>query len=302
MFRPHLALILGLALVSRSAGAQELEPRLYSNSPVGTSFLIAGYAYAQGGLSVDPSLPLTDAQLKIHSGFLAYARALDLWGMSGKLDLVVPYFKLSGTALLEGQPVERRIHGLGDARLRFSVNLYGAPALSTKQFAGYKRDLVIGAGVQVSVPTGQYDASRAINLGANRWWIKPQLGFSKALGPVTLDVTADATFFTENENYFGGKHLTQAPIYAAQASASFDFGGGIWGAVGTTYYRGGRRTVDDHVSDVELGNLRAGALLALPVSRQHSIKLAVSRGFITRTGSDFLTAGIAWQVRWGGDD
>jgi hypothetical protein len=45
------------------ARAQEIEPRAFSNIPVGVNFLIAGYAYTTGGLSFDPSVPVTNAEL-----------------------------------------------------------------------------------------------------------------------------------------------------------------------------------------------------------------------------------------------
>src|SRR6185436_4661017 len=80
-----------------SARAQDLEPRAYVNTPVGLNFLIAGYAYSQGGLSTDPALPIQDAQLQIHGAVLAYARSLDVGGRSGKFDVIVPYAHLSGT-------------------------------------------------------------------------------------------------------------------------------------------------------------------------------------------------------------
>jgi hypothetical protein len=39
--------------------------------------------------------------------------------------------------------------------------------------------------------------------------------------------------------------------------------------------------------------------VALPVDRYNSIKLNVSTGISTRTGSEFSTFGVAWQYRWG---
>ncbi len=76
--------------------AQDIEPWIYSNAPIGVNFLIAGYGYAEGGLSVDTSVPLTNANLEAHSTVLAYARSLDLWGRSGKFDVVLPYAWLAG--------------------------------------------------------------------------------------------------------------------------------------------------------------------------------------------------------------
>jgi hypothetical protein len=50
----------------------------------------------------------------------------------------------------------------------------------------------------------------------------------------------------------------------------------------------------------ELGNSRLGATLALPLDRQHSIKLHASTGVSVRFGEDFSTVGVAWQYRWSG--
>ena len=150
--RPGL-LLAALALVA-PAVAQDLEPRAYSNSPVGMNFVIAGYAYSQGGVAFDPSVPLTDADITTHTAVFAYARSLDIADLSGKFDIVLPYAKLSSSALYTGELREREVAGLGDPRLRLSVNLYGAPALSVQEFASYRQDLIVGASLQVSAPAG----------------------------------------------------------------------------------------------------------------------------------------------------
>ena len=55
------------------------------------NFVIAGYSYSQGGVAFDPSVPLTDADIQVHSALFAYARSLDIAGLSGKFDIVLPY-------------------------------------------------------------------------------------------------------------------------------------------------------------------------------------------------------------------
>jgi hypothetical protein len=293
-------IIWALALTCAPARAQDLEPRAYSNAPVGLNFAIAAYAFSKGGLSTEPSVPVQDARLEIHSVVLAYARALDLWGKSGKFDIIVPYSDLAGTALVAGVPRVREVSGFGDPRLRLSINLYGAPALSLKDFAGYRHDLVIGASVQVSAPGSQYDSSKLVNLATNRWSLKPDIGFSKAFGALKADATAGVTFFSTNDDFFGGRTREQAPIYSLQAHLSYDFGGGIWAGIGATFYSGGRTTVNGVRNDDALNNSRAGAMLALPVDRHHSLKFSYSRGVTTRIGTSFDTFAVAWQYRWGG--
>jgi hypothetical protein len=235
----------------------------------------------------------------LHTGLLAYARALDFWGRSGKVDVAVPYSGLSGTALFMGEEVERDITGFHDPRLRLSVNLYGAPALSFEEFAAYKQDLIIGLSLAVTAPLGQYDDDKAVNLGTNRWSFKPELGISKALGPVTLELAAAITVFTKNDDFFG-RTREQAPLYSLQANVVYEIGWGIWGAVTATYVTGGRTTVDGRRSDDRQDNLRIGGTLALPVNRHNSVKLYGATGVSTRTGGDFDVIGVAWQYRWGG--
>jgi hypothetical protein len=299
--RSTSAVLLGAAclLAPPVALAQELEPRAYSNLPIGLNFLAVGYAYSKGGLATDPSLPVDDAHLKINTGLLAYVRSLDFWGRSGKVDIIVPYSGLSGTALVAGQPASRDVSGFGDPRLRLAVNFHGAPSLTLQEFRSYDQDLVIGSSLQVSVPLGQYDSSRAVNLGTNRWSVKPDIGFSKAFGSFTADLTAGATFFSTNHDFFGGQTVEKDPLYSIQANVSYNFSGGVWASLGSTFYSGGRTTANGVRKDDALGNSRIGLTVAVPIDRHFSIKFNASSGVSTRTGSDFDTIGVVGQYRWG---
>jgi hypothetical protein len=289
-----------LALLAGAAAAQDIEPRSYSNAPVGVSFLIAGYAYTRGGVSFDPSLPITDEKLKTSSALLAYARVLDLWGKSAKFDAIVPYTWLSGSANYRGEPVERVVDGFADPRFRLSVNLYGAPALGLKEYASYEQDLIVGVSVQVSAPWGQYDGTRLVNLGTHRWFVKPEIGVSKAVGPWTLELAGAVTFFSDNDDFYGGNRRSQEPLYSLQGHAIYAFRSGIWGSIDGTYFAGGRTTVNGSLDNNLQQNWRAGATLALPVDVRNSVKLNLSTGVSARTGNGFDLIGIAWQHRWGG--
>ena len=279
--------------------AQEMEPRSYSNTPVGLNFLIAGYAYTQGGVAFDTSLPLTNPDLTTSSAVLAYGRVLDLWGKSAKLNVIFPYTDLSGSADFAGQPVERNVSGFADPIFKLSVNLYGAPALSLKEFADYEQDLILGASLRVTAPLGQYDDTRVVNLGANRWSFKPELGISKALGPWTLEATAAVTLFTDNEDFFGGNDRSQDPLYSLEGHVIYGASSGIWGSLDATYFTGGRTTLNGERGNDLQQNWRLGGTLAFPVDRHNSIKLYASSGVSARTGNDFDLVGIAWQHRWG---
>lgn len=296
----RLAVVGGATLAGLSvAQAQSLEPRSYSNVPTGLNFLIAGYAYIDGKLAFDPSLPIVDAEFTSNSGVLAYARTLDVFGQSAKIDLILPYSEFSGEALVAGATRQRQMSGFGDPRLRFSLNFYGAPALSLKEFASYRQDLIVGASLQVTPPLGQYDKDRLLNLGNNRWSFKAELGLSKAMGPWTLEIMPSVTVYTDNTDFYGGRTFEQAPQYELQGHVIYNFAAGPWLSLNGNYFSGNRTTVDGVRSDNKQENSRLGLTLSLPVDRHHSVKLYASTGTSSRTGSDFDALGIAWQYRWG---
>jgi len=293
-------LIFLLLLAAAGAQAQQLEPRAYSNVPVGLNFFIAGYTYSSGGLATDPALPLDNANLDIHAPFVAYAHAFDAWGKSAKFDAVLGAGCLSGTADSNGVPVSRDICGGLDPAFRVTVNLYGAPALRREEFRGYRQDLIFGVSLQVVAPLGQYDPSRLVNLGTNRWMFKPEVGLSKRFGALIAEAALGASLYTTNDDFFGGKTREQAPVAYTQLHLIYEFPGGSWLALNGTYYAGGRTTVNGVKQNDELGNSRLGATFAWPLDRYHSIKLHASEGISVRSGEDFRTVGLAWQYRWGG--
>jgi hypothetical protein len=289
--------LIGFASPART---QDIEPRAYSNAPIGVNFLIAGYAYTRGGLSFDSAVPITNAHLNTSNAVLAYATVLDLWGKSAKFDAIVPYVWMSGTADYQGQPVQRTVDGFGNSAFRLSINLYGAPALTLKEFAAWEQDLIIGASLRVSPPWSQYDAGRLINIGTNRWSFKPEVGMSKAVGPWTVEVQAAATFFTDNDEFFGGNTRSQDPLYSLQGHVIYGFRSGIWASLDATYFTGGRTTVSGVLNNDLQQNWRVGGTLAFPVDRANSIKFYASSGVSARTGNSYDLIGVAWQYRWGG--
>ena len=210
--------VFGLLGLAGAASGQDLEPRAYSNAPVGLNFLLAGYTHAEGGIATDPTAAIQNAELTIHGPIVAFARTLGVAGRSAKIDVIVPYGFLSGSADVAGEPLEREVSGLWDPKVRFSINLYGAPALAAREFANYRQDWIIGASLQVGFPLGQYDDTRVVNLGNNRWSIRPEFGVSKALGPWIFELTMAATMYTDNDDYPGDRTREQDPVGSVQTA------------------------------------------------------------------------------------
>jgi hypothetical protein len=290
------ALALG---VLPGARAQQMEPRSYSNAPVGLNFLIAAYGYSSGDVLLDPSIPIANANAKVNSVTLGYSRILDFWGKSGSLAVVLPYALVSASGDVEGQAASVDRSGYADLGMRLSVNLYGAPALSLQEFHDYRQDTIVGVSLLVTAPTGRYDPTKLVNIGTNRWSFKPEVGVSKALGSWTLEGALGVTFFTDNDQFLGNNLRRQDQLYALQAHAIYTFNPGLWGALDATHYAGGRTSVNGSANADRQQNSRWGATLAQSLNRRNSIKLYFSSGASARAGTDFRAVGFAWQYRWG---
>jgi len=294
------ALVFAFQLASvPGAIAQQLEPRAYSNLPVGLNFLLGGYAHSRGDVLLDPTIPVTNVSANVDTLVLGYVRSLDLWGKSGSAGLVLPYARISAQGDVGGQESSATRSGMADPVLRLAINLLGAPALSPEKFREYRQDTIVGASLVVSAPWGQYDGTKLVNIGTNRWSYKPEIGVSQALGAWILEGAFGVTFFSDNDDFFGGQTRKQDPLYAVQAHVIYAFNPGLWAALNTTYYAGGRTAVNGVLNNDLQQNSRWGATLSKSVDRRNSFKLYFSSGASARTGTNFTTLGFAWQHAWG---
>ena len=85
-----------------SAHTQDLEPRAYTNTPVGMNFLLVGYQYSQGGLLFDPAVPITDADANVNMGLLGYVHTLAIADKSAKVGVLLPFAGLDANGYVEG--------------------------------------------------------------------------------------------------------------------------------------------------------------------------------------------------------
>ena len=265
---------------------------------MGTQFVLLTYAYQSGDVLTDSSLPLRDVKVKLSSGSLAYGRTLGLAGRQATASFLLPYIKgdVSGTVFEEQQKVTRS--GLGDIRVRFTMNLMGSPALSPREFAAYKPRTVLGASITVVAPTGQYDPRRLVTLSSNRWAFKPELGISKPAGRWTLEMAGGAWVFTANKNFFGGSQREQKPLLSLQGGLVYTLRPRMWVSVNATYFTGGQTRVNGMVNADRQRNSRMGATFSFPLRHRQSIKVAWGKGLTTRFGGSLNTVAVGWQYTW----
>lgn len=280
--------------------AQELEPRQLSNIPVGMNYLLLGYAYGTGNILLDSSLPIEDLNANLHTGIGAYVRTIDFFGLSGKIDVIVPYAKGDWAGLLESQDTSAARTGLGDPRFRLSFNFIGSPALTLSEFKNYKQTTVFGAALQIFAPLGQYDPTKFINLGSNRWTFRPQIGFSKTFAQWIVEVYISGWFFTVNSDFYNGNELRQDPLFASKVHLIYTLKNNMWFALDAGYGGGGRTYINGEKKDTRISTLRFGFDCAVPIADQHTLKLSFISGVRLERGPDFDALTLIYQYRWGG--
>ena len=289
-----------LLLHATSSFAQDLEPRTYANAPVGVNFLLLAYGYSSGNILMDAALPIEDGRANLHTAVGRYIRTFSLFGRSGKLGVLVPFTLGDFKGTVAGQADSTSRSNFADPRFEISLNLMGAPALGLREFAAYRPKTIVGTSLQVIAPLGEYDASKIINLGSNRWSFRPQIGLSHAVRRWTLELYASAWLFTDNPRSLGDARLEQQPIFAFQSHLSHTFRPGLWVAANGGFAGGGQTTVDGVKRSDLQENFRVGVTASIPLARRHGIKLVFASGITTRIGADFDSFAIAYQFGWGG--
>jgi hypothetical protein len=260
--------------------------------------VVLGYGRSTGGVLFDPSLPFDDVNAAINRGSLLYGRTFGLFGRSANAAVALPYVWGDVDGLVEGEYRRITRSGLGDLRGQLTVNVLGGPALTPREFASHSPGTVLGLSLAVVAPTGQYDPSKLINIGSNRWSLKPEMGVSKTWGRWYLELYGGVWVFSDNTDFFGGSVREQDPIGTFQAHVSYTFKPRLWLAANATFYTGGRTTLDGAAKADLQRNSRLGLTLTLPVGRRSAVKVAWASGFTTRVGADFDSLGVAFQTVW----
>jgi len=281
----------------KPAMSQELEPRSYSASPINTNFAGLNFSNSTGNVNLDPSLPLSDVRASINTATLGFSHTFDLVGRTASWAVTVPYLGAHVTGAFYGQTQAGSRYGFPDLRARFAMNVLGR-ALSAREFARRKPSTTLGVSLTISAPTGTYDWTHLINIGSNRWSFKPEIGLEQPMGKWFTDVSAALWVFGENNDYFQGQVLQQAPLSIFQFHTGYNFRPGQWLAADANYYSGGATSVSGATPIHSLTNSRYGLAFSQPMGPGVSVKLSWSHWLNGTYGQKFSTTGVTVQYRW----
>jgi len=303
-------LLFGACLACTVCHAQSLAPRAYLITPVHANAVTLTFSFYDGGIEFNGSIPITGATAKTSVPTLSLYHTLNFFGRSANFTAFLPYSvgHFYGKVGVVGAERSAYRSGLLDAQFRFSVNLKGGPAMSPEEFRSWRQKILIGTSLTVVAPTGQYYPGLLINLGANRWAFKPELGLSRRWGKWVVDAYGGVWFFTTNPEFFSHNRFnpgtiaqSEKPVGAFEGHLSYDIKHNprFWFSLDANYWYGGRTSLNGVENPVTLqANSRIGATFAVPITGRQSLKFSYSDGSVIRYGGDYQNVSVAWQYSW----
>jgi hypothetical protein len=264
------------------------------------------YSYQQGNIDTGGAVPITGAQANLDAPILTYYHSFSFFRRSANFAGTLAYGVGNFSGTVVGAEKSAYRSGLLDASFRVSVNLLGGPAMPLNEFVKWKQKRLLGVSLRVVAPTGQYDPTKLINLGGNRWAFKPEVGYSGRRGHWLIDgyggvwfYTTNTEFFSHNAFFSGTRSQSQNPIGSFEGHLCYDFTGRRWISLDGNFWFGGATSINGVQNLVTLQrSSRVGATGAFPITKHQSLKVSFSAGAYIKFGGDYKNVSAAWQYSW----
>lgn len=281
----------------------ELVPRRWTHLPLGTSFAGGGYAQTKGDIVLDPVLLAEDVKMEMDTWVFKYIHSFELANKSASLSLSQAHHNARWSGLLDGVPTSVQRVGLSDPILRLAVNLKGAPPLSGKEFQAYRarqdNETIVGVGLSLQFPLGEYLDDKLLNLGSNRFVLRSRAGVVHKRGNWVMEVTGAAWFYFDNDDFYNGNKLEQDPWLTVQGHLIRNFRPGVWTGLSVGYGYGGESTINGLAKDDRRRDAAWAVGFGFPLAARVSAKIEyVGKRTRTSTGLDSDSFALAISTFW----
>ncbi|MGI9547795.1 MAG: transporter [Flavobacteriaceae bacterium] len=242
-----------------------------------------------------------DVKVNVHTLVIAYVHPFKLGEKLARIDALIPVSFARWEGLLSGLPASTERNGLADPRIRFSLHLKGPPAMEAAEMKKYllehRKYTTIGVSVAITVPLGQYNDERLLNLGLNQFVFRPQLGMLHNWGLWSFELTASVFIFTKNNDFFNDSDKRQDPLFAAQAHLIKRFTSRHWISVSTGYGLGGQSVVNRQSNNDVRSNFLGAASFGIPIGKKQSAKFTyIRQETLKDIGADTNSLILGWSL------
>jgi hypothetical protein len=245
-----------------------------------------------------------DANIDGTLAVFGYARTFSLWDRSAMLAFLAPMGRVSSDAAAGPFTVNQSARGFGDPMVEFDLNLVGPKAQKNIPDAlryepGFSLDLL----VDLTIPIGEYDSSKSLNLGQNRWYGRVGFPIVWQLGPwvpgkrTTLEFLP-AVWFYGNNGDFVGKTLKTDPKFQMDAHLTRDFTDKFWGSLDAYYYNGGQSTING-IEGSKINTLSAGVTFGYQISQNLGLTFGYKSTVNDHNPTDVRQDGFMFTLTFG---
>jgi Putative MetA-pathway of phenol degradation len=290
-----------LLVVGSNSIAQDIEPRRWTPLPLGIHIVGVGYGYTQGEIFFDPLLQVEDATISINAFAAQYVRPFKLGKRLARLDVLIPYSTARWEGLLEGVPTTVKRNGFADPRIRISVNIVGPHAMGPKEMQEYLSshpvNTTVGISFAATLPLGQYFEEKLLNLGQNRFILRPQIGIVHNWRGWSYELTGSVFLYTNNNNFSSGSSKKQDPVFAVQTHLIRRFKNKLWASLSVGYGLGGQSIVDRQPNNDDRGDVLGALSLGFPLMKKQTLKFTYVRSQTLKDiGSDTNSLVLVWSA------
>lgn len=299
----QLLILIFSSTIASPCFALDPDPRRWAHLPADANFGGFAYVHTQADIFFDPTFSLEDVEMKLDTVAGKYIRTFEIFNKSTRIDITQAYQEGKWTGLLEGNPAATSRSGLSDTFIRVAINLLGAPPLRGKKFGAYRAntdiETIVGVGLVVRLPTGNYMEDKLINLGQNRFAFRPQFGIMHTRGSWSTELTGEVAFYTKNDEFFNGNTLEQHPLYVIHGHLIHTIAPGHWVSFSLGYDYGGEYTVNGIDKNDTKQDVGLKLSYAYPINRASGLKLSyIGTRTKETTGFDSETLALSLSLLW----
>ena len=136
-----------------------------------------------------------------------------------------------------------------------------------------------------------------INLGGNRFVIRPQAGLVHYWGPWSYEFTTSLVLFTKNTDFFNDGELKQKALFALQTHLIRQFEKRFWASLSAGYNQGAASIVNQQFNDDRRANLVGAASIGTSFAGNQGLKLAyVYSKTLKDVGATTNTVLLTWSI------
>lgn len=234
-----IAALFIMTFFSPVSALAENDPKDAICPPGGTSFFLFYYRHYSGDeLYANGTKTADNIDYQLDMAIFRYAHFVSLGDWTWSYDLLQPVGDLDFNSF--------NSNGLADTNAATHIN---TPVL----WQSDKMTYMMSAGFYLSAPTGEYEASDAVNLGTNRWSYKFEYTpLILQVDKFSWEVTGDVTFYTDNDDYGASSaDLETDPLYGFQTHVAYNITDTFWVGLSYYYYSGAENEVNGVSQDDE---------------------------------------------------